>query len=93
MTARLAKKHRKTLEKVFRPQRRKAPGVTYREMVGLLKALGAEIDDTREGSRVSAQLPNGSVLVFHNPHRTSGVFDGGATADIREWLRANGIEL
>ena len=71
----LTRKHRETLRRVFRPQRRKAPGIAYRELVSLLRALGAEIDESRSGSRVWVSL-NGVEGVFHRPHGRRPV-DGG----------------
>lgn len=87
----LTRKHQDTLERIFRPQKRKAPGVTYREMVKLVEALGGTVDERREGSRVRFTLPNGSSLVTHRPPKKRP-FDGGATSWIRKWLAENGIQ-
>ena len=87
----LKRRHRETLALIFNPPKRKAPGITYQEMLSFLVAIGGAIDEAREGSRVSATLPTGSTFVFHRPHKGRPI-DGGTTAKIRKWLAANGFQ-
>jgi len=86
----LHRRHRETLDRIFNPPKRKAPGISFQEMLSLLRALGAHVDEKREGSRVKITLPSGSSGVIHRPHKGRAL-DGGTTAYVREWLRENGI--
>jgi NADPH:quinone reductase-like Zn-dependent oxidoreductase len=87
----LNKRHRETLDRVFNPPKRRAPRISFQEIVGALRALGADVDDKREGSRVKVRMPNGSSVVFHRPHKGRDL-DGGTTAHIRRWLIENGVQ-
>lgn len=61
----MSARHRRTLAAIFeRPTR---ASIAYDEAVALLRALGAEVDEGREGSRVMAFL-NGVGFRFHRPH-------------------------
>ena len=91
MAERLSKKHRATLERIFRPQRRSNPGVSYREMVGLARALGASVDESRDGSRVAMDFPDGGRFTLHRPHGGRPV-GGRVTALFRDFLAERGIE-
>jgi len=63
--------------------------VKHADAMALLIELGAEIDTSREGSRVGVAL-FGEVHVFHKPHPTSNM-DKGAVASLRDWLEQHGV--
>jgi len=84
----MKRKHKKTLELVFAWPT--SANVQWRDVVSLLEALDADIDDSREGSRVGIVL-NGIPLLLHRPHPRP-VMDKGAVADIREFLKLCGVK-
>jgi hypothetical protein len=79
--------HQTTLEQIF--ARPASGSVKWPDVEALLKSLGATITE-REGSRVSVKL-FGQVKVFHRPHPKPDT-DKGAVADLRKWLKANGVK-
>ena len=63
-SARLSAKHRRVLAQI--DERTGLP--KWKDVVAMLVALGATVDDSRSGSRVGVLL--GEVTgVFHHPHR------------------------
>jgi hypothetical protein len=66
------------------------PGhIRWKQIVSLLKAVGAELDEARSGSRVAIIL-NNRVSVVHKPHPGSEV--GRQTVrDIRDLLKDSEI--
>ncbi|SMB22491.1 conserved protein of unknown function [Sterolibacterium denitrificans] len=83
----MKRKHVKTLELIF--HRPISANVKHTDAVALLIGLGAEIDTSREGSRIAVTL-FGEVRVFHKPHPTPNM-DKGAVAGLRDWLEQNGV--
>ena len=82
----MKRKHQKVLELIF--TRPVSANINWRDIEALLIELGAEISE-REGSRVGVRL-FGDRRVFHRPHPSPDT-DKGAVANIREWLKANGV--
>ncbi|MCP4680928.1 MAG: type II toxin-antitoxin system HicA family toxin [Desulfobacterales bacterium] len=78
----MQRKHRKTLESIFK--RPVSGNIRWNDVVSMLKALGAEIDDRRTGSRVHIEL-QGKDLLQHRPH-PSPCMDRGAVAALRKFL-------
>ena len=56
----------------------------------MLRSLGATIDKSRRGDRVSVTL-RGRVTSQHVSDMKRGIMDKGAVASIRDWLRDMGI--
>lgn len=83
----MRRKHRKTLELIF--HRPVSGNIPWRRIEALLVDLGAEISE-REGSRIGVRL-FGDRRVFHRPHPSPNAA-AGAVANIRDWLRKNGVE-
>ncbi len=81
------RKHRKTLEAIFAHPAR--ANIKWRDIEGLLKALGAEIEEGA-GSRIHVLL-NGVPATFHRPHPRPDT-DKGAVSDVRDYLAAQGIK-
>ena len=81
------KKHRKTLEMVFK--RPIQSNVRWSDIESLLVALKAEISEGN-GSRVRIAL-NGIRAVFHRPHPTAET-DKGALVSMRKFLENAGIK-
>lgn len=79
-------KHVKTLSLIF--SHPSSGNVRWSDVVSLLTALGAEIIEA-EGSRIGVRLFN-DRRVFHRPHPSPDM-DKGAVANLREWLRSNGV--
>lgn len=80
------RKHRKTLEALFAHP--VSANIKWRQIEGLLKALGAEIEEG-EGSRIHVLL-NGGAATFHRPHPRPDT-DKGAVSDVRDFLAARGV--
>lgn len=83
---RLAKKHQKTLHRVFENPVRS--DVAWNDIESLLRAVGAELSEGR-GSRVRIYL-NGVRAVFHRPHPRRET-DKGALKSIRRFLTEAGV--
>jgi hypothetical protein len=82
----LGPRHRKTLEAIFeRPTR---ANIRWTEVVGLLRAVGAEISEGR-GSRVRMAL-NERRAVFHRPHPGPEMVKGAVEA-LRDFLTEAGV--
>lgn len=79
-------KHQRTLKRIF--QQPTLGTIPWREIEGLLRGLGAAIEE-REGSRVLVRL-FGERRVFHRPH-PSPATDKGAIESLRRWLKENGV--
>lgn len=59
--------------------------IRWTEVVALLEALGATVDEARAGSRVGVHL-NGATLILHRPHPRPVI--GPATVrSLRRFLR------
>ncbi len=81
-------KQRRTLEAIFaRPER---SNIIWRDLEGLLVALGAEISEGN-GSRMRIALHDVRA-VFHRPHPQKET-DKGAVKSMRRFLQEAGIEL
>ncbi|MBT3309180.1 MAG: type II toxin-antitoxin system HicA family toxin [Gammaproteobacteria bacterium] len=85
----MKRKHQKILELIFK--RPVSANVQWNDAQSLLLALGAEIDETREGSRVGIIL-NGIPTMQHRPHPSPDM-DKGAVADLRDFLRQCGVSV
>jgi len=85
----MKRKHRKTLELIF--HRPVSGNVKWNDVIAMLKALGAEVDDSRQGSRVAILL-NENAIIQHKPHPSSDM-DKGAVAALREFLIDCGVML
>jgi hypothetical protein len=81
------KKHRKTLESIFK--RPIQSNVRWDDIEKLLITLNAEISEGN-GSRVRIVL-NGVKAVFHRPHPTSET-DKGALVSMRKFLENAGVK-
>ena len=77
----MKRKHRITLEKIFK--RPTSGNIPWKDIESLFIGLGADISE-RAGSRVAVVL-FGEVRVFHRPHPSPNT-DKGAIASIRNWL-------
>lgn len=84
----MKRKHQKTLDLIF--SRPVSGNVQWRDVVSLLSALGAEIEENRAGSRVGIVL-NGIPTIQHKPH-PQPVMDKGAVADMRDFLEMCGVK-
>ena len=88
MLGQIGSRHRKTLEAVYeRPTR---ADIRWREVLGLMQALGADISEGR-GSRVRFAL-NGRRAVFHKPHPRPELIKGAVEA-LRDFLKEAGVDL
>lgn len=83
----MKRKHEKTLSLVF--HRPVSANVKHDDVMSLLVELGAQIETSREGSRVGVVL-FGEVRVLHKPHPSPDM-DKGAVAAIRDWLEKHGV--
>jgi hypothetical protein len=81
------KKHRKTLESIFKKPVQS--DVRWTDIEALLENLGAEISEG-SGSRVRIAL-NGIRAVFHRPHPRRET-DKGALVSMRKFLENAGIK-
>ena len=78
----MKRKHRKTLELIFRKPI--SGNVKWPEVVAMLTAYGATIDESRAGSRVHIELRSKDLLQ-HIPH-PSPAMDKGAVTALRKFL-------
>ena len=83
----MKRKHAKTLDLIFK--RPVSANVKHADAIALLIDLGAEIEESREGSRVAVTL-FGEVRVFHKPHPRP-TMDKGAVAALRDWLEQHEV--
>ncbi|MBP2199247.1 type II toxin-antitoxin system HicA family toxin [Pantoea cypripedii] len=84
----MKRQHKKTLEAIYR---RPVTGtLEWRDFKALMIALGADVDDSAEGSRVAFTL-QGQVRVYHRPHPET-TMDKGAVNSTRVWLDSMGIK-
>ncbi|MBL4761514.1 MAG: type II toxin-antitoxin system HicA family toxin [Gammaproteobacteria bacterium] len=79
-------RHLKILEAIY--SRPVSANIKWSDIESLFISLGANISE-REGSRVCVKL-FGEIKVYHRPH-PKPVTDKGAVANVRKWLKANGI--
>lgn len=84
---RLSNRHSKTLKAIFETPTR--VNIRWRDIVALLRALEADVDEGRAGSRVGVIL-NGIPSTFHKPH------PGDETPmltvrDVRDFLTSAGV--
>ena len=84
----MKKKHRKTLEAMFK--RPTQAGIPWIDIETLLINLGASISEGRD-TRVQIEL-NGEDAVFHRPHPEKET-DKGAVASMRRFLENTGVIL
>ncbi len=83
----MQKKHRVTLEKIFR--RPTLGTIKWRDIESLLLALGAEVEE-RSGSRI-AVIFHDSVQIFHRPHPSPDTSKGAVVA-VKLFLINNNIQ-
>ncbi|MFY9261329.1 MAG: type II toxin-antitoxin system HicA family toxin [Gallionella sp.] len=83
----MKRKHIKTLALLF--HRPVSANVKHDEVIALLIELGAQIEISREGSRVGVVM-FGEVRVLHKPHPSPSM-DKGAVASVRDWLEQHGV--
>ncbi len=83
----MSKKHRKTLEAIFK--RPVQSNVRWDDIESMLEHLGAEISEG-SGSRVRMAL-NGVRAVFHRPHPQRET-DKGALVSMRRFLENAGVK-
>jgi len=83
----MKRKHAKTLALLF--HRPVSANVRFVDAVALLVALGAQIDSSREGSRVGI-LWRDDMKVMHAPHPDPNM-DKAAVAELRDWLEQHGV--
>ncbi|WP_415036637.1 type II toxin-antitoxin system HicA family toxin [Azonexus sp.] len=83
----MKRKHAKTLSLIF--HRPISANVKHDEVMALLLELGAQIETSREGSRVGVVL-FGELRVLHKPHPSPNM-DKGAVAAVRDWLEQHGV--
>jgi hypothetical protein len=83
----MKRKHTKTLALIF--HRPTSANVRFSDVLALLVELGANVETSREGSRVGVVL-FGEVRVLHQPHPDPSM-DKGAVAAVRDWLQQNGV--
>jgi hypothetical protein len=83
----MKRKHTKTLDLIFK--RPVSANVKFDAAMALLVEIGAEIDESREGSRVAVILSD-DVKVMHKPHPDPNM-DKGAVVDLRDWLKHHGV--
>jgi hypothetical protein len=79
---------RKVLFEIF--ARPTSPNVRWVDVVSLLNALGANVDEKRQGSRVHFDL-NGIVGSLHRAH-PGPTLRKSAVDDLREFLTKAGVE-
>jgi hypothetical protein len=82
VTGQIGSQHRKTLTAIL--QRPARSDFRWREVAGLMKALGAEVTEGR-GSRVRFAL-NGVRAVFHRPEMVKGAVEA-----LRDFLKEAGV--
>ena len=80
------KKHKKTLEMVFRKP--EPASLNWIDIEKLFRSLGATVSE-REGSRLAVFL-NGRIAVFHRPHPRKET-DKGAVKSVRKFLENSGV--
>jgi len=78
----MKRKHHKTLELIYRKP--VSGNVKWLNVVAMLEAYGARIDENRAGSRVHIELREKDLLQ-HRPH-PSPCMDKGAVAAMRKFL-------
>lgn len=81
-------KQGRTLALIFK--RPASANVRFDDAVASLRALGAEIDESREGSRVALLLFD-DLKVMHIPHPDPNV-DKAAVAELRDWFSHHGVK-
>lgn len=81
------KRHHKILQQIY--QQPVLPGINWKDIESMLKALGAEISEG-SGSRVRIAL-HGVRAVFHRPHPHKET-DKGAVVSMRRFLIEAGIK-
>ncbi len=82
------KRHRRTLEKIFKVPER--ADILWNNIESLILSLGGEISEGR-GSRVRIAL-NGVRAVFHRPHPQKET-NKGTVKSVRKYLKEAGVEL
>ena len=83
----MRRKHRRTLEAIFR--RPTQASINWSDIESLFVACGAAIEE-RAGSRVEVEL-NGVLAVFHRPHPRKEA-DKGSVASVRRFLAGAGVK-
>ena len=83
----MKRQHLKTLALIFK--RPVSANVKFTAAMGLLQELGAEIDESREGSRVAIDLFD-DLKVLHKPHPDPNL-DKATVAELRDWLHDHGV--
>ncbi len=82
----MKRKHKKTLVKIFASP--SPSNIKWQKVVGMLKELGATIDEKREGSRVLISMQDGR-RVMHKPHPRPTLTKA-QVETLRKWLERLG---
>ena len=83
----LNSQQRHTLDAVF--QRPVRADIRWDQIVSLLEACGANVNESSSGSRVRVELA-GVRRTYHKPHRPEA--NKGTVSDVRDLLREAGIQ-
>ena len=84
----MKRKHQSTLEAIF--SHPISGNIKWVDVVSMLQVLGAEIDESRQGSRVGIVL-KGNAVIQHRPHPSPNM-DKGAVASLRKFLINCGVQ-
>lgn len=83
----MRRRHLDTLRAIFATPTRRS--LTWADVAACLRALGAEVDEGREGSRVRVRLA-GRRLTLHRPHPQKEL-KAYAVEDVRAFLTEVGV--
>ncbi|MCG8339493.1 MAG: type II toxin-antitoxin system HicA family toxin [Proteobacteria bacterium] len=83
----MKRKHQNTLGAIFAHPI--SGNLKWNDVVAMLKALGADVDESREGSRVGILL-NDNAIIQHRPHPSPNM-DKGAIASLKKFLVSCGV--
>ena len=84
----MKRKYQKTLEAIF--SHPISSNIKWADVVAMLNAFGAEVDESREGLRVAIIL-DGNIVIQHKPHPSPNM-DKGAVASLRKFLTDCGVK-
>ena len=84
----MKRKYQKTLEAIF--SHPISSNIKWADVVAMLTAYGAEVDESREGSRVAIIL-EGNIVIQHKRHPSPNM-DKGAVASLRKFLTDCGVK-
>lgn len=84
----MKRKHRKTLEKIFKKPTQ--ANIFWGDVEALIVTLGGEVEKGRAGSRVGVSL-NGKATVFHRPYPQKEM-ERGSVKNMRDFLKLTGVK-